>query len=190
MELLRVKQLSGRLFVLLLGQVGQQIGDAEYRVSLVLADGDGHSASVLAADHPVEGQGQGGPLEFFDAPVIVGPQIGKAGILHQGMGFEVQARGIDMACHNAHPLRQGTAANGGKQQGFVPVVQIHLFSAGVLFAVFKGPVSGLLQNGDGLLHRLPLNFGLGEELLVAPGEFIRPLVFLLGKGFRAVLPLE
>ena len=75
-----IKALAGNgfghgFFHLILCEVGQQVGDAELRVALVLAKPDSQFSAVLFNDYAMQCKGNGRPLIFFDAAVIVGLEL-------------------------------------------------------------------------------------------------------------------
>ena len=101
----------GRSALHLLGrQMRQQVGHAEHRVALVLADADGHRRTVPADDHAVQRKRQGRPLVFFDPAVIVGVEIREIMILIQRVRLEIQPRGIDMRRRNRDAVGNRPAA--------------------------------------------------------------------------------
>ena len=89
-QLLALDDLPRGLLHLIRRQMGQQIGNHQNGVALVLADGDRDHRAVGAVHHAVERQRNGRPLVFLDAAVIVGLQVADLGILVQGIGLDVQ----------------------------------------------------------------------------------------------------
>ena len=66
------------LAVVLLGtQMGQQVGDAEHGVVLVLTHCKGHAGAIGTGEHAVDGQRHGAPLVLADAAVIVGLEVAE-----------------------------------------------------------------------------------------------------------------
>ena len=52
--------------------MGKQVRHAEYRLLLILSNGNLHGLSVFLYHHAVHGQGNGTPLVFADTAVIMG----------------------------------------------------------------------------------------------------------------------
>ena len=67
--------------------MGQQIGDAELRVILILAQNDIYIRAVLFYYPAVKGKGNRGPLVFFDAAVLVGLEQSQVVLFIQGIGL-------------------------------------------------------------------------------------------------------
>ena len=74
-QILPLDHLGGGALHLFGAQMGQQVGDAEYRVAFLLAYADLHPGAILPDDNAVQSQRHGGPLVFLDPAVIMGVQI-------------------------------------------------------------------------------------------------------------------
>ncbi len=188
-QLLPLDPLGHGLLHLVAPQVGQQIGDAEDRVIRVLADGDGDGGAVPLRHHAVEGKGNGGPLVFLDAAVVVGFEVAQLLLLHQGVGLQVQAGAVDVGGLDAHPLPDIQGADGAGDEGLAPVVEVHLGPGGVLCAGDEGGIPRLLQQLHNSGDRLPLRFGMVQEALIGDAEIFRLRLFLRAQYLRKILGL-
>ena len=79
-QILGGNALGQRLCALLCTQMRQQVGNAEYRVIVLLADADFRLGAVGAVNHAVQGQRNRGPLVLAHTAVVVGTQIADAGL--------------------------------------------------------------------------------------------------------------
>ena len=155
-QLLTLDALGQGLLHLIAGQMDQQIGDHQHRVIVVLTDGHGDYAAVLAVDYAMQGQGHGGPLILLDAAVVVGLEVGNLRILVQGIGLHVQPGGVHMGGADIGTLGKGLGADHCQSNGLVPVIVVD-FIAGLRFhAGSEGLEPPLLRLTDGPGGGFPL----------------------------------
>ena len=102
-------------------------------IALFLAHVDGDLGAVLADDLAVHGQGDGGPLIFLDAAVVVGLQQGHLAGFIQGDGLQVDAGAVDVGRGNAHTPLHALFANNRQAQCLAPVVVVHLVPGWYIF---------------------------------------------------------
>ena len=98
---------------LILGKVGEKIGNIEHGIPTLIAHGYFNLFAVCLHYNSVKGKGQRNPLIFLYAAVIMRfKQGGSAGLVY-GVLLYVQARGVDMAAHYVHAVFKGLAAYNG-----------------------------------------------------------------------------
>ena len=164
---------SGSFFVLLGAQVRQQVGDAKYRVVLVLADAHLHLAAIGAADHAVQRQRDGRPLVLAHAAVIVGAQVAKALFFKHRHRAQVQPGRIDVRDVQVEALLQRLGADGRGQHALMAVDGVHLGAGFQFLARHKGAVPGVQQQLFAVGGRLALGLGIVQEGFVPLAEFLR-----------------
>ena len=157
------------LLHLIRGQMGQQIGDHQDGIAVILTDGDGDGGAVLAADHAVERQGHSDPLVLLDASVVMGLQEGQAGILVEGIGLDVDAGGVGVGNADAGALVHALGADNGHHQSLVPVVAVDLVAGLQLHAGDELHEAMFFQLLDGPGDGFPLGLAGIDKRGVAPG---------------------
>ena len=169
---LALDHLGGGLLHLILGQVDQQVGEAEHRVVLALAQGDGHLAPVAADDHAVEGQRLRDPLVLLDPAVIVGVEVGDVPVLIEGVLLHVYPGRVDVGAHNVHALGEGLAAEDEGHEALPHPGRVDpvagLEGAALLHDVLQVGKAGLLRLGHRLGDALPLGLACVQETPVVP----------------------
>ena len=151
---------------LLLCKVREQIGNAENRVVLVLADIDGDGGAVLANNNTVERQRNGGPLISLDAAVVVGLKERKLLVLVKGVRLQVKAGGVDVRRRNVKSFFERTAADFRKEERFVAVVYVDLVACNIFFARLKGNKALFFEHGNAPVDELAFGFAGADELFV------------------------
>ena len=53
----------------------KKVADTEYRITILFADGNLYTFTILLNDHTVHGKRRGTPLVFADTAVIVGLKV-------------------------------------------------------------------------------------------------------------------
>ena len=161
--------------------MGEQIGDAEQRVALVLSDTDLHCLAIGEFDDTVQGHGNGGPLILLDAPVVVRLEERHVGVLEQRIGLEIEPWAVDVADAQSESVRDRPLSDGHDDQVLAAVVVVELVAGAVLLAHLELLVTVLLEDRYGIVHDLALGL-VAEEPLVSLAE-------LLGFGQEVVVGL-
>ena len=78
----------------------EKVGDAENRVSWVLANAYIYDATVFKCKNAMNCQRNGDPLVLLDAAVVVGVKGSKFVALLKRILLDVQARGVDVSTKN------------------------------------------------------------------------------------------
>ena len=176
------------LFVLLRAQVGQQIRDHQPGVSLVGADIHLHGGAVPQRRDAMELQGDGDPLVFADAAVVMGLEVGQLPVLIQGIGLQVQPGGVDVGGGDLTPLRQRPLSDPGQQHALAPVGDVDLVTGGERRPPDIGAVTGGLSQPDGLRGAQPLGLSGIQKRLVGSAVCLHGCEFSVGEPVVAVLP--
>ena len=164
----------------------EQIGNAENRVVLVLADIDGDGGAVLANNNTVERQRNGGPLISLDAAVVVGLKERKLLVLVKGVRLQVKAGGVDVRRRNVKSFFERTAADFRKEERLVAVVYVDLVACNIFFARLKGDKALFFEHGNAPVDEFALGFAGADELFVVFAVIIGFGYLLLGKLQSAV----
>ena len=143
--------------------MGQQVGNHQDRLVLVLTDGDGDAGAVGLADHAVNGQGDGDPLILLDAAVVVGLEVCHLGIFVQGIGLQVHIGSIDMGGADIGTHIQLLSTDDGQSNGLVTVIIVNLITGIGFHAGDIGLEAQLLSLGHGPGSCLPLGLGSIHE---------------------------
>ena len=99
--------------MLLGAQMGQQVGDAEDGVALVLADADGDGGAVVAGEDAVDGQRHGAPLILADAAVVVSLEVTQVvGLIQRGRA-QVQTGAVGVSDDQMEAVLEAAGADGG-----------------------------------------------------------------------------
>ena len=97
---LALDDLGSSLSKLLSAQVDEKVGDAENRVSWILANAYVYDATVFKCKNAMNCQRNSDPLVFFDAAVVVGVKGSKLIAFLERILLDVQARGVDVSTKN------------------------------------------------------------------------------------------
>ena len=181
--------LAERLGILILCQVGQKIGDAEYGIARVVADAHIHALAVCLDHGAVQGQGHGDPLILTDTAVVVGLEIAQTVALVQRMLFQVQTGGVDVGSGNAHAALDGLRTCTNNIQTLLTVVVIQFIACGDLVTQFVLTEAFLLQDTDGSNQCLTLGLTVIQELHVVHTVLLCRLSFLGAPGFKRIFLL-
>ena len=191
---LAVHELRCGLLHLLLGQVGQQVGDAEHRVVVALADRHLHGVAVPLHDHAVQRQGQRQPLVLLDAAVVVGIQVGQVPVLKQRVLLDVQAGRIDVGAQYVHAPLNGHAAHHEGHEALVHPLAIHPIPRLQRLAGLdqRVQVAKARRPADALRLRrgLPLGLGIVQKRPIGVGEGGQPCPLLGGIVLPCVLSVH
>ena len=166
-QALRGDGLSQGLSGLLRPQVGQEVVHGEQGIPLPVAHGDPDHLAALEGHHAVELQGDGDPLVFSQAAVVVGLEEGQLIRLIQGILLQVQAGGVDMGRGDVHALVQPPAAQHRQHDRLAPVGPVHLVPRLERHPALVGTETGGLRQSDGPVHTLPLRLAGVQKLLIA-----------------------
>ena len=158
--------------VLLGAQMGQQVGDAEDGVALVLADADGDGGAVVAGEDAVDGQRHGAPLILADAAVVMGLEVAQVvGLIQRGRA-QVQTGAVGMRDDQTEAVLKAAGADGGSHDGLLELDEVDLIAGLVgLFGV-ELHVAGILEHLLALGGDFALGLAVVEELLVALGKSV------------------
>ena len=97
---------------------------------LVGADIHLYGGAVPQRRDAMELQGDGDPLVFADAAVVMGLEVGQLPVLIQGIGLQVQPGGVDVGGGDLTPLRQRPLSDPGQQHALAPVGDVDLVTGG------------------------------------------------------------
>ena len=180
--------LAGLLAHLFARKMDQNVGNADHRVVLVLADDHVHQRAVLLGHHAVQGHGTGHPLVLFDAAVIVGVGIGQIGVLVEGVLLEVDAGRVNVCAHDVDAFGQGSFAQMEEHNGLAHAVHIDLV-AGLeglarLDGIVQVDVTGSFGGSDGFGHAFALGFAVVQKYPV----FLADLLQLVQGCFVILFP--
>ena len=177
------------LFHLVGGQMGQQIGNDEFGLVRLPADGDVQHLSALERHHSVEFQGYGDPLVLLYTAVIVGAEIAHLVALIHRYLLQVQAGCVHMGSGNHGAVAQVIFAYHCKHKGLAPVVAVEFHARLELHARHIFPEAALLGHGYGVFHGLSLGAGIVEESHVVPAIVLQLQTLLRTNQVIAVLLL-
>ena len=175
-QLLALQPVLERPFHLFRGQVRQKVGHCEHRVAVVLANCAGDCLTVLLDDDAVQRQRDRAPLIFFDAAVIVRFEKRDLRLLIQRVRLEVQARRIDVACHDAHTVGQRPCAERRQDQRLAAVVVINTVARTVCGLRIKGRIARLARFFYNPGYRFTFHFTRVKKRLVRFAEILRGLL--------------
>ena len=167
-----VQRLAGNRFrqgLLVLGraEMGQQVRNHQPGVSFVLADAYRYLTAVLHRHHTVQRQGEGQPLIFPDAAIIMGLKVRKLAVLVEGIGLQIQPGGIDMGGGKLNALRKRLRADMSQHHSLAPVAEPDLAAGLQRHAPGIGPVTRFLRQPDGLRSTKTLRLARVQKCLVA-----------------------
>ena len=156
----------------------QQVGDAEDRVAVRLAQRHAHLRAVLAHDDAVQRQRHRQPLVLLDAAVVVRIQIGQAARLVQRVLLYIQARGIDVRAEDVHALLQRMAAHHKEQEALVHPVDVDavacLERAALAHEHVKIREAARLRRLHGRAHALALGLSMVKVIAIRARKRVNP----------------
>ena len=106
--------------------MGEQVGDAEDGIGLVLADDHVHDGAVLLGHDAMDGQRQGDPLVLLDATVVVGVQRDELVLLLDGVLLDVEARRVDVRAEDVDAGRERLGAHVQEHEALAAVDGVDL----------------------------------------------------------------
>ena len=183
------ERLTKGLGVLILCQVGQKIGDAEYGITRVVADAYVNTLTVCLDHGAVQSQRNGDPLILTDTAVVVGFEIAQTVALVQRMLFQIQAGGIDVGSGNAHAALNGLGACTDNIEALLPVVVVQLIACGDRLTQLVLTEAFLLEDTDSSHQRLALGLTVVQELHVIHTVLLCCFSFLGAPGFKSIFLL-
>ena len=152
----------------------QQVGHAEHRVGLIIADVHLYHLAVGGRHHAVQRQGQRRPLVVLDAAVVVGVQKREVVGLVQRVLLDVEARRVDMRPQDVHALgdRRGPHVHEDDclPLGAGPQLAARPHGRAGGDAIGQRVVAGVLGRGDGGRGALALGFVVGDEVDVVSSQ--------------------
>ena len=186
------------LAVVLLGtQMGQQVGDAEHRVALILTHAHRNAGAVCTGEHAVDGQRHGAPLILADAAVVVGLEIAEMVGLVQRIRAQVQPGAVDVGNDQPEALFKRSLADGSGHHRLVFLHKVDLLAGGIGLFRLKLFVTGLQQQlfagggsfalGLGSVQEGFVAFGKGCSLLLHVGALVGGVLRLVKQLFGSLL---
>jgi hypothetical protein len=157
---------------LLSAQMGQQVGDAEDGIVLVLAHVHGDGGAVSAGEHAVDGQRHSTPLILADAAVVVGLEVAEVvGLVQRGRA-QVQTGAVGVSDDQMEAVLEAAGADGGSHDGLAQLAEIDLVAGGVGLLRVELLVACVLEHLLALSGHLALGLARIEEFLVALSECV------------------
>ena len=146
-------------------------------------DADLQHSAVSLRHHPMQCQGQGDPLVFLDAAIIMGIKISQAAFLIQGILLHIQAAGIYVRTQDVHALFQRLLADIEEHNRLLHIHGIELSPRLDFFAPLYDPEELPIARGLCLPHclsrALPLSLALRKESAITCRQFFQFLLILL-----------
>ena len=196
-QLLGLDALAELAVVLLGTQMGQQVGDAEHGVILVLTHCKGHAGAISTGEHAVDGQRHGAPLVLADAAVIVGLEVAEVVCFVQRVRAQVQTGAVDVGDHQTEALLKRFPADGSGHHRLVLLHKVDLLAGGIGLFRLKLFVTGLQQQlfagggsfalGLGSVQEGFVAFGKGCSLLLHVGSLVGSVLRLVKQLFGSLL---
>ena len=181
------------LAVVLLGtQMGQQVGDAEHGVALILTHAHRNAGTVCTGEHAVDGQRHGAPLILADTAVVVGLEIAEMVGLVQRIRAQVQPGAVDVGNDQTEALFKRSLSDGSGHHRLVLLHKVDLLAGGIGLFRLELLVAGFQQHffADG--NRFALGFGGVQKRLVALSKgcgFLLDAGALVGSILRLIKQL-
>ena len=152
--------------------MGQQVGDAEDGVVLILAHVHGDGGAVSAGEHAVDGQRHGTPLILADAAVVVGLEVAEVvGLVQRGRA-QVQTGAVGVSDDQMEAVLEAAGADGGSHDGLAQLAEVDLVAGGVGLLRVELLVACVLEHLLALSGHLALGLACVEEFLVALSECV------------------
>ena len=164
----------------------KKVADTEYRITILFADGNFYTFTILLNDYTVHGKRRGTPLVFADTAVIMRFEISHLMVFVYRIRFQIQTRRIDMRSVQAHACLQRRGTEGGHSQRFAAVNKVDLVTGFICLAFFEGNIACSSQLFYSLGGKFALSFGCIQKFLIAfaVGErcFLGSSIFLSDMG--------
>ena len=144
----------------------KNVGNAENRICFVFPDYNIYNTAIFFADKTVNRKGQGCPLVFFDAAVIVGVEICNVVFFVKGILFCIQTGRINMSSKNVHSLFNFSASNLKKANSLVHLCDVNLVTFFKLFKFRNIFIAFSLCTLNNLSYTFTLSFSIIKESFV------------------------
>ena len=158
--------------VLLGTQMGQQVGDAEDGIVLVLAHTDGDGGAILTGEHAVDGQRDRAPLILADTTVVMGLEVAQVVRLIQRGGTQVQTRAVGVGNDQMEAILKALGTDGGSHHSLVALDKVDFVTGLVGLFRVELLVACILEHLLALGGDLALGLACIQELLVALGKVV------------------
>ena len=145
----------------------QQVGDNELGLVRIAADHHIDDLAVFQRNGAVKLKGNGDPLIFFNAAVVVRLEVAHLILLIQRDLLEVDAGGIDVCAGDNGAFSQALFADHSQQQRLAAVVAVDLHAGLELHAEMILDKAVLLRQGNGVDNRLALHARTVQVIHVA-----------------------
>ena len=177
------------LFSLFAPQMGKKVGDDELGVGRVVSDGHIDLRAVAADDLSVQLQRNRHPLVLADAAVMVRLEIGKLGVLIEGIGLDVEPRSVGVRRADVRAVGQIFLADDSQHDGLAAVIPVELVAglnlhAGLVFDKASG-----LRLADGGKDAFALGLRAVQKRLVRLAIGVQLGLFVLCQAVIAVFRL-
>ena len=152
--------------------MGQQVGDAEDGIVLILAHTDGDGGAILTGEHAVDGQRNGAPLILADTTVVMGLEVAQVVRLIQRGGTQVQTRAVGVGNDQMEAILKALGTDGGSHHSLVVLDKVDLVAGLVGLFRVELLVACILEHLLALGGDLALGLACIQELLVALGKVV------------------
>ena len=190
MQALARDALGHGLLHLILRQVGQQVGDDEFRLVLFPPQGDVHALAGFQCDRAVQLQRDRHPLILFDAAVVMGAEIAELILLVERDLLEVQAGRVDVGPCNDGPLGKTFLSDDGKHHCLSAVHAVNAVAGLQRRGRVKGAEAGRLSLAYGQPHGFAFDAGFIQKFHVAAAVVLQLHSLLRVQAVIAVLRLK
>lgn len=99
-EIFALDNLGGLLLHLVVGEVNEQVGDAEHGVACVFAHVHALNAAVFFRDNAMNGERQRDPLVLLDAAVVMRVEQRQIARFVERVLLDIQTRAVDVRAQN------------------------------------------------------------------------------------------
>ena len=169
--------------------MGKKVGDDELGVGRVVSDGHIDLRAVAADDLSVQLQRNRYPLVLADAAVMVRLEVGKLGVLIEGVGLDVEPRSVGVRRADVRAVGQIFLADDRQHDGLAAVVPIEFVAgldrhAGLVFDKASG-----LCLADGGKDAFALGLRAVQKRLVRLAISVQLGLFVLCQAVIAVFRL-
>ncbi len=161
-------------FHLVGGEVGQQIGYDELRLTRLAPDDDIDGLPILQCDSAVQLQRDGDPLVFLYAAVVVRLEIAHFVRLVHSYLLEIKARRVHVRPGDNRAVGKRLFADDGEHQRLAAVVLIELHPRLYIHSGHILCKAVLLGEGDGVYDSLALHAGAVEKVHILPAILLYP----------------
>ena len=152
--------------------MGQQVGDAEDGIVLILAHTDGDGGAILTGEHAVDGQRDSAPLILADTTVVMGLEVAQVVRLIQRGGTQVQTRAVGVGNDQMEAILKALGTDGGSHHSLVALDKVDLVAGLVGLFRVELLVPCILEHLLALGGNLALGLACIQELLVALGKVV------------------